>query len=96
MHCVWCYIFAIKGDWGIMGLSISMTISNLSMMLIIEIYSLRCVASIRESIFLPDKTIIQGWGEYFKLGLPATVMEYCEWTAFEIMVFMSGWIGVKH
>ena len=82
IHCFWCYIFTIKGDMGIFGLSISMTITNFSMLLIIEIYSLRCIASIRESIFLPDKTSIEGWGEYLKLGVPSMLMVWCEWMAF--------------
>ena len=96
MHSLWCYIFTIKGDWGILGLGISMTITNFSMLLLVEVYSLRCIASIRESIFLPDKTSIEGWGEYLKLGVPAMLMIWCEWMAFEVMIIMSGWIGDKH
>ena len=36
-----------------------------------------------------------GWDEYFKLSVPATVMLCAEWWSFEIMVFLSGKMGVN-
>lgn len=34
----------------------------------------------------------QGWGGYLKYALPATVMICCEWWAYEVVIFMAGWL----
>ena len=60
-----------------------MIITNVGMLVMIEVYSL-WVPRIQESIFCPDAQTWKNWGEYFKLGVPATVMLCAEFWAFEI------------
>ena len=60
----------------------------------IEVYSM-CIPRIRESIFWPDVRIFKNWGEYFKLGVPATVMLCAELWSFEILIFLSGVLGIN-
>ena len=71
-----------------------MILTNFGMLAMIEVYSM-CIPRIRESIFCPDIHTFNNWGEYFKLGVPATVMLCAEFWSFEILIFLSGVLGVN-
>ena len=94
LHIFWCWLFTVHYNWGVLGLGIATAITNIGMLLMIEIYSL-CIPRIRESLFWPDKHTFKDWGEYCKLGIPASVMLCAEWWSFEILIFLSGILGVN-
>ena len=76
------------------GLGLATALTNLGMFLMITIYA-SCLPAIKESIFWPDRTSFQGWGEYFKIGVPASVMLCAEFWATTIMIFLAGIIGMQ-
>ena len=41
-----------------------------------------------------NKEALRGWGEYFAISIPATVMICSEWWAFEVLMIIAGLIGV--
>ena len=43
--------------------------------------------------FFPTLESLSGWGAYFKISVPATVMLCAECWAFEIMIILSGTFG---
>lgn len=43
---------------------------------------------------MPTCDVFEGWGKYFKLGIPSILMLIPEWWAFEFLTIMAGWIGV--
>lgn len=50
---------------------------------------------IQEALFWPVmKDCLTQWGEYFELAVPATLMMCFEWWCFEILILLSGYIGV--
>jgi len=54
-----------------------------------------CVPEIKPALFCPDSHTFKGWGEYLKMGVPATVMLCAEWWAFSIIIFLAGILGVN-
>ena len=94
LHIFWCWLLTIHYDLSVLGLGIATVITNFGMLFFVEIYSL-CISRISESLFWPDAHTFKDWGEYFKLGVPATVMLCAEWWSFEILVFLSGILGVN-
>ena len=64
------------------------------MLIIVEVYSHCCLPSIKESLFFPGHEILQNWGEYLKIGLPAMIMFCAEYWAFGGLIFLSGRLGV--
>ena len=94
LHIFWCWLLVIHKEMGEIGLGLTVIITNFSMLTMVEVYSL-CIPRIRESIFWPDRHTLSNWEEYLKLGIPATVMLCAEFWAFEILILLSGLVGVK-
>lgn len=76
-----------------MGVGYASTISNITVYVSLLIYS-TCIPSISEAIFLPDKKVFRGIGQYMALGIPSAMMLCLEWWAYEVMTLMAGYIGV--
>lgn len=94
LHLFWCWLFVTKCQLEVFGLGVAMVITNMSMLFMTEVYSC-CVPRIKESIFCPDKHTCNGWAEYLRLGIPATIMLCAEFWAFEILIFLAGVLGVE-
>ena len=94
LHILWCHIFVTKLDLGVHGLGLATAITNIGMIIMITGYAF-CLPSIKESIICFDRSVWLGWPEYFKLGVPATIMLCAEWWAFDVLIFLSGILGVR-
>ena len=93
IHIGWCYLFTVKLDLGVEGLGYSTTITFFTMLVVITINT--CfIEKISKCIFFPDLESFSGWGSYFKLSIPATVMLCAEMWLFDINVILSGILGV--
>lgn len=77
-----------------MGIGYASTISNITVYVSLLIYT-SFIPEISEAIFLPDKKIFRGIGQYLSLGVPSAMMLCLEWWAYEVMTLMAGYIGVK-
>jgi len=93
IHIGWCHLFTVKLEMGVTGLGIATAITYFTMLIIISINAY-CITHIREAIFFPTVESFRDWGEYFHLSVPATVMICAEWWSFEILVILSGILGV--
>ena len=93
IHIGWCYLFTVKLDLGVEGLGYSTTITYFTMLVVITINTC-LIEKISKCIFFPTLESFSGWGAYFKLSIPATVMLCAEWWCFEINVILSGILGV--
>ena len=94
LHFFWLYLFVVRWEYEVRGLGIATTLTYMSMLTAIEMYSNNCLPRIKESIFCPGWESCKNWCEYFKLGIPAAVMLCAEFWAFELMVFLAGVLGV--
>ena len=94
LHILWCYLFVLKANMGVRGLGLATALTNLIIFVMITVYA-HCVPKIKETLFCPNAQTFSGWGEYLRFGVPATVMLCAEWWAFEILILLSGIIGVQ-
>ena len=93
IHWALVHYFVAIHDMGINGISLAMTISSfiaLAPMLIVPLF----VERISDAITLPTWEVFHGLGEYLNKAIPTMFMQCFEWWAFELIVLMSGAIGV--
>lgn len=95
LHLLWCYLLVAKYDLGVEGLALATSFTYLLMFLMITEYA-HCLSRLKEALFCPDKSVFEGWGEYFKLGIPAMIMICAEDWAFQILTFLAGILGVGY
>ena len=93
LHIPLCYFFVIYYDFDIRGLGMASSIKDFVLLLSVMIYA-ACNQQVRPYLFMPDSSSFCGWGEYLKISIPGTVMMCAEWWAVEILVVLSGTLGV--
>jgi len=49
---------------------------------------------LREAWIMPDYRVFSGVTAYVRLAVPSTIMMCLEWWVWEVMVLISGWLGV--
>ena len=93
LHPFWCYFFVVVKDMDIIGIAISYTITQLTLVVFATVYSMT-VSQIKEAIILPDRDSLKDWCGYLKLGFPVMIMLWSEDFAFYILTLFSGLISV--
>lgn len=48
----------------------------------------------KDMVFFYDKTVLNGIGNYLKIGIPGMLMLCFEWWAFELLALFTGTLGV--
>ena len=92
-HVFACYFFVDILKYDIQGIGLASIITNFIIYVLIIAYS-RNIPEIKntaKSDFLVTK---QGLYEYFLLGAPCAIMVALEWWAYQLMMVLSGIIGV--
>lgn len=84
-------------DCGIVGISVACILTNSLVLITLHIYTLNITEIAQIST---EETQVKYWSfdglkDYMKLGLPITMMVCFEWWAYQVMVFMSGYLGVN-
>jgi len=93
-HIILSWVFVWKLDYGIVGTGIASTLTNSINYIFLLVLS-KCIPSIQDAIKLPDARAFTGLWQYLKLGIPSTIMLCLEFWVYDIMILMSGYIGVK-
>jgi len=93
-HIISCYILIVRLDLGIEGSGIATAFTFLVQLIVVTIYPY-FVADIKNSLVsLTMKDCFTGWSEYLAISAPATLMVCAEWWCFEIMIILSGYVGL--
>lgn len=90
-----CYLFVCFWDFEIKGVSYASTITNASVFMIVQFLSLRH-PDIRKHAHWPNKKSCSGIKKYMSVGLPTAMMVCLEWWSSEIVLVISGIIGVNY
>ena len=93
VHLTFCFFFVVYLDLGIRGLAYASSVKDFVLILSVMIYG-NCSEKIRPLLLTPDWDSFRGWGEYLKVSLPSTVMICAQWWAFEVIIVISGTMGV--
>jgi Na+-driven multidrug efflux pump len=78
---------------GIKGLALASVIRELCGYVLLLIYT-NNQEDISEAVFMPDSESFDNLGEQIKLAVPAAIMVMLEWWIWELMILISGYLGV--
>lgn len=76
-----------------MGVALSTTITYF-LNFIVSILYVSTIKELRPAWFLPNKNSFRGLSEYLKLGIPTVTIIIVEWSSFEIMTLIAGYISL--
>jgi MATE family multidrug resistance protein len=93
IHPFWCYLFVHVWELGIKGPALATSVSTVLNILLLSIYLSR-IESFKEMWFLPNAECLKGLKHHITLGLNSMGLIWLEWCAFELLVFMSGFLVV--
>ena len=94
LHMLWLWLFVTVFEMGVNGVPMAMVMTESLKLLIIFIYA-RSLPEMEDALFWPTMDVFTGWGQYLKLSIPTILMLLPEWWAFEFLIIMAGYIGVK-
>lgn len=89
---LWLYIFMVKWDLMIVGAGYAVALTSFLLWASVTLISQR-IERIRPALLLPSRDSFRGWGEYFAVSIPATVMLCCEWWYFESLILLASSFG---
>ena len=95
IHISLLFVFINQLHYGIQGLGYAGAIANTVVYVLILAYNF-FNAKLRPTMKLPDgRTFdLEGIWEYYRVGIPNTIMRSFEWWAYEAMTLLSGYISV--
>jgi MATE family multidrug resistance protein len=73
IHVPLCFIFVDHFEMDIRGLPVANAVRDFVILLFVMVY-VNCSEKIKPALSLPNWEAFQGWGEYMKVSLPATIM----------------------
>ena len=97
-HPLWCKLLVTKdyANLGIVGVGIAGIITDFSVLMYNMLYSY-CDSRVRPAVFLPDKQSFdwEGLKDYFRIGLPSSMLIVLDCYAGTMVTFISGYISLK-
>ncbi|MDR3576444.1 MAG: MATE family efflux transporter [Anaerolineaceae bacterium] len=94
LHPLYCYIFMFDLDWGYIGCALARYTGNFVCIIGLVVY-LRYSGRCKDTLVFPTfRDVFCGWGEYFSIAIPATLMGCLEWWGMEIINLMCGRLGI--
>jgi len=90
---VWCYYFVGVLGLGIVGIGIANVCSSTIQLVALLLFT-HAQPDLQEALFIPSLDQVFPVYDYITLAIPGTLMLMLDWGAFEILVLLSGLIGV--
>lgn len=93
LHIFWCYIFVHVIALDIVGVSLAMLITYITLLTMISLYA-SFIKELKVGWFLPNTDTFKDIGSYLKLGIPGTLMLMAELWTFELLTLFASIISV--
>lgn len=93
-HPLWCYLFIVYLEFGVVGAGMAMGVTQLLNFIIITVY-IHVTNPCPESYFYFDAEVFQ-WNliwDYLKKGIPAAILFAADWLGFEVLTLMSSYLS---
>ena len=93
LHFFWCYLFVFIYPWDIVGVSIATFITytlNFIFATLICLYS----KELKKSFFWFTKDSFTEIRDYLAIAIPSAAILSAEWSCYEILTFLSGFLSV--
>lgn len=94
MHVFHCWIFLIKMELEIVGLGIAMVFTQTVVLIGLMAYTYM-QKDLKEALIPFDKRAFEDLGVQFKYGVSTYLMLGLEWWVWELMILISGLLGVE-
>jgi len=94
LHGVWCYYFVGVLGLGIVGIGIANVCSSTVQLVALLLFT-HAQPDFQEALYIPSLRQVCQVYDYITLAIPGTLMLMLDWGAFEILVLISGLIGVN-
>ena len=86
-------MFVVYFEMGITGIGLANVCTQLIIFVLLVSYT-NMQTDIQEAIFYPDSRTYNDLKTYFSLAIPSTMMLCLDWWVWELMVLISGYLGV--
>jgi len=93
-HLLWCHLFVNVLGMGIAGTGAAYSLTNLINIIATQLYMTR-IPALREACIWPSAESFTGFRSFMKLGLPSMAVIFLEQTAFELLLLLGGYVGMK-
>ena len=93
LHAPLCYYFVEVKEYGVVGLSYSSIISYSTQLIFLLIFTYTR-KELEKAVKMPNAAAFRDWGSYMNLAIPSVLTACSDWWAVEIIVFISGYLGV--
>lgn len=93
-HFVWCHLFIVELEWGMLGAALGTNLTYLSNMILTDFVIYRSSTFDRTRAPLFSSSLFSNWWDYLRIGIPGACMLCFEWWAFEFLAVFSGYMGV--
>ena len=94
LHSLWCYIFIYWMEYGLIGAGFAIGVTQLLNFVLVTLYIHYYDKCPESSSYFPKESFdFQLIMEYLKLAVPSTVMFAADWLGFEVLTFMSSYLG---
>lgn len=92
LHGVWCHIFVVNLELGIVGTGLANIMSQLVQFAFL-MYCTSQQEDLQEVLIMPDARVFKGLKDYVKMAIPLTVMIVFDWWVWNLMVLVSAYFG---
>lgn len=93
LHILWCWLFISRLGLNEYGAAIATNITYVGNMIVSDIWIGR-LEQFKVSWIAYDRSSLQDWWGYLKIGVPGALMLCFEWWCFELLALLSGILGV--
>jgi len=95
MHVALSYLFVFYSEFGVTGTALATFFSNLFIFLVNEARTLAetDLSEVNATRFF-DRNVHRNFGDYLRIGIPNMLVIFIEFTSYEIMVLLVGYLGV--
>ena len=95
LHLFWCNLFVHRLEWGFRGLAFAQNLTSFTMLLSVTIIA-NIYSETKLALELFDLPVVMTkWKDYFAIGVPITAITLAEHWAWQLLVVMSGILGVS-
>ena len=95
LHLFWCHLFVHRFQWDLRGLALAQNLTSFTMFLSSTII-VNCESATKHALVWLDQAVLwTGWKDYFAMGVPITAITLAEHWAWQLLVIMSGILGVS-
>ena len=94
LYTLFCAYCVQRYELNIEDLAIAMSVNYFFMIAFLIIYCNFCSKQTKHIKFIPDRESFEGWGDYLKFSVPATMLICPQIWAAQVLTFFAGSLGV--